>query len=183
DARGPETGGGTDAGDGGSVVQETVHYYGRWNLLTDRAITVNTGSHVTARFSGTAVTARFDVSLNQTPNPTLAWQIDQSAWQEGELAATITLATGLAAGTHDVTVMVRGLNEQQSRWSPPLVSSITFLGFGVTGGALQTTARPARPRLEFLGDSITEGINLWTSHAGQTTPCWRADGRVAYASQ
>jgi lysophospholipase L1-like esterase len=173
--------GASDAGDGG--IDELIHYYGRWNKLADRAITVNTGSHVVSQFSGTAIAARFDVTVNQAPNPTLVWRIDQGTWQEGELAATLPLGTGLTSGTHEVTLMVRGLNETQNRWSPPLVSSITFLGFDVTGGALQSSPRPARARIEFLGDSITEGINTWTSVNGLTTPCWRDDGRLAFSSQ
>jgi lysophospholipase L1-like esterase len=167
----------------GAAIEETVHYYGRWNRLTDRAITVNTGSHVVAQFSGIAIAARFDVSLNQAPIPTLAWRVDQGTWQEGELAASVSLGTGLTSGTHEVLVMVRGLNENQNRWSPPLISSITFLGFEVTGGALQSSARLQRTKIEFLGDSITEGINVWTAVNGQTTPCWRSDGRIAFPSQ
>jgi hypothetical protein len=167
-------GGAADAGvsavDGGaSGVTELIHYYGRWNRLTDRAITVNTGSHVVAQFSGTDISAKFDTSLNQTPNPTLAWRIDQGTWQEGELAAAPSLGTGLSAGTHEVTLMVRGLNESQSRWSPPLVASITLLGFDIVGGAAQPSLRTMRPKIEFLGDSITEGIAVWSSYRGQTT--------------
>ena len=162
---------------------ETIHYYGRWNRLADRAITVNTGSHVVARFTGTGVSARFDVTLNQTPNPTLTWRIDADEWQEGELAATMPLGTGLADGTHEVTLMARGLNEFQARWSPPLVSSLTFLGFDVAGGVLEMSPRPVRPKIELLGDSITEGVNLWPSRTGMDTPCWRGDGRLAYASE
>ena len=165
-----------------SSVQELIHYYGRWNRLTDRAITVNSGSQVSATFSGAAISARFDVTLNQLPNPTLAWRIDQQDWQEAELAATLPLATGLS-GTHQVLLMVRSLNEQQSRWTPPLVSSITFLGFAVTGGAVQPSERPARPRIEFLGDSITEGVNVWPARPGKDTVCWREDGRLGFASQ
>jgi lysophospholipase L1-like esterase len=167
----------------GASGDELIHYYGRWNQLTDRAITVNTGSHVVAQFSGTAISARFNVALNQTPNPTLTWRIDQGAWQEGELAASISLGTGLSNATHEVQLMVRGLNENQNRWSPPLVSSITFLGFDVTAGALRASARPVRAKIEFLGDSITEGINVWTMVNGLTTPCWRSDGRIAFPSQ
>jgi lysophospholipase L1-like esterase len=133
-----------------------------------------------AQFSGTAIVAKFDTSLNQAPYPTLAWRIDQGTWQEHEVAATLSLATGLSAGTHEVMLMVRGLNESASRWSPPLISSITFLGFDVAGGGLQSSSRPVRPKIEFLGDSITEGINL---SLGQPTPCWSADGRRAFPSQ
>lgn len=180
---------GGGAGDGGLLdagggIIEQVHHYGRWNRLVDRAITVNSGSHAVAQFSGTGVSALFDTSLNQAPSPTLAWRIDQGSWQEGELAPTLPLARDLPAGTHEVTLMVRGLNEGQSRWSPPLVSSVTFLRFEVAdGGAVLPSARPVRPRIEFLGDSITEGVAVWSNYNGQSTPCWRSDGRRAYASQ
>ena len=93
------------------------------------------------------------------------------------------LATGLPAGSHEVMLMVRGFNEYQTRWTPPLVSCITFLGLDVTGGALQPSARPARPKMEFLGDSITEGLYIWSTYNGQTTVPWRADAPISWASQ
>lgn len=175
---GADAAGGAAGGDA-----ETIHFYGRWNRLADRAITVNTGSHVVAAFTGTGVSARFDTSLNQAPNPTLAWRIDAGDWQEGELAAKLPLASGLPAGAHQVMLMVRGFNEYQTRWTPPLISSVTFLGLDVTGGALQASPRPVRPKIEFLGDSITEGLYIWTTYNGQTTVPWRADARRSWASQ
>ncbi len=173
-------------GAGGQVggVQELVHYYGRWDVRTDRAITVNSGSHLAATFTGTAITARFDVSVNLTSDmPTLAWQIDQGEWKEADLAATVSLGTGLASGMHTVMLMARSMDENQSRWTPPLISSTTFLGFTVTGGAVQSSARPVRFKIEFLGDSITEGVAIWQSRNGQTRKCWKDDGRIAYPSQ
>lgn len=161
-----------------------IHYYGRWNVLADRAITVNSGSHIGATFTGTGLSARFDTAMNMANDmPTLAWKIDQADWKEGDMAATVALASGLAAGTHTVTLMVRSMDELQSRWSPPLVSSTTFLGFTVTGGALQASPRPVRPKMEFLGDSITEGVSIWTSRNGQTRKGWKDDARTCYASQ
>ncbi|MES1164280.1 MAG: GDSL-type esterase/lipase family protein, partial [Verrucomicrobiota bacterium] len=61
--------------------------------------------------------------------------------------------------------------------------AVTFLGIDVAGGALEPSARPLRAKLEFLGDSITEGVALWPARAGKDTACWRADGRLGYASQ
>lgn len=184
---------GTGGGSGGSAggagglgggVQEQVHFYGRWDVRADRAITVNSGSHLAAAFTGTAITARFDVATNLTSDmPTLAWQIDEGDWKEADLAVSVALATGLASGAHTVTLMARSMDENQSRWTPPLVSSTTFLGFTVTGGALQSSFRPVRPKIEFLGDSITEGVSIWQSHNGQTRKGWRDDGRIAYPSQ
>lgn len=175
-------GGGAQAGNGGSDIQ-TIHYYGRWNRLSGKAIAVNGGSHVRAQFFGTGVSARFDVSSNQAPNPTLVWRVDQGAWQEGELAATLPLSTGLTPGKHELFLMIRGLNEAQNRWAPPLISAITLLGIDVSAGTLTPTARAVGTRLEFVGDSITEGVAVWPNRAGKDTACWRADGRLGYAAQ
>jgi lysophospholipase L1-like esterase len=163
---------------------EAVHYYGRWNVLPASAITVNSGSHVTATFHGSALAARFDVTNNMTTLPNLTWQIDGGMWQEAEIAATLPLANMLAAGAHDVRLMVRGLNENQSRWTPPLVASVTFQSFDVTGGAIDPSPRPIRRKIEFLGDSITEGVNTHkATEVPKDTAPWRADGRLDYACQ
>jgi hypothetical protein len=184
-------GGGTTAsggtsGNGGSAgaSEELVHYRGRWNKLSDRAITVNSGSEVSTQFTGTAIRARYDVSLNIAGSmPTIAWQVDQGAWQEAEITANVSLASGLTPGSHNLRVLARGLDETQSRWAPPLRSSITFLSFEVTGGALQPSARPVRPKIEILGDSITEGVKVWSTHNGQNGAAWLADARISYPFQ
>jgi lysophospholipase L1-like esterase len=115
--------------------------------------------------------------------PTVRIEIDDAPAVETEIADALELATGLGAGEHTVTLFVRGMNELEARWSPPLVSATTFLGFTVTGGALAPTARPERLRIEFLGDSITEGVALHAQGPqGQDTPNWRTDGPRSYAS-
>src|SRR5262249_24798870 len=158
----------------------TIHYYGRWNRLADRAITVNSGSHVVAQFDGTGIEAKFDIGTNGVPLPTVTWRVDQGSWQEIQLAASLTLANNLPAGPHEVWLMARGLDENQSRWTPPLASSLTFLGFNVSGGALRPSSRPVRPKIEFLGDSITEGVAVFADRPGMMGATWRADGRIAY---
>jgi len=160
-----------------------MHFYGRWEEV-DRYITVNSGSHVTTTFNGTGIMALFEVSMNlSTDMPTLAWQVDQGDWKEGELAATVSLASGLPTGTHTVTVMVRSMDENQNRWTWPLVSFTAFRQFAIVGGSMQPTPRPLGPKIEFLGDDITEGVNVWTSHNGQTQKRWRDDARIAYPTQ
>lgn len=171
-------------GASGSGAEELLHFYGRWNQLADRAITVNSGSQVSAQFTGTGVSARFDVSSNVAGSiPTIAWHVDQAAWQEAEIASSVSLASGLAPGQHTVTVLARGLDEKRSRWAPPLESSITFLSFDVTGGAVQSSVRPLRAKIEILGDSITEGVKVWSSHDGKTGSAWVADARISYPFQ
>lgn len=178
-------------------------FFGRWDRRTARrAVTVNSGSYVRARFSGAGIRASFDVSLNQRSPvvngtgpgsfPTIAWQVDAGDWQEAEIAATVTLAEGLAAGSHTVMLLVRGLDEHQSRWTPPLVASVTFTGFVLEKGGkwkspLSEWKKPALS-IEFLGDSITEGVVVQEGRAGVApgipfTWPWLCDARASYAGQ
>ena len=186
DTGGGGTGGGGTSGGGTAGAPPKLadlHYYGRWNLQHQgKAITVNSGSHVTARFNGTGISAQFDTSGNGDM-PTVRIEVDDAAPVEKEIADTLELASGLGPGEHTVTLFVRGMNEFEARWSPPLVSATTFLGFTVAGGALVPSARPVRMKMEFLGDSITEGVALHAQGPqGQTTPSWRTDGPRGYAS-
>ena len=173
-------------------------FFGRWDLrYKERAITVNSGSYVKARFSGTSLKASFDLSLNKPQcectkegsYPTIAWQIDSGAWQEAEIGVSVTLAEGLGKGSHTVMLLVRGLDEHQSRWNPPLVASVTFTGFEAQKleRALPQWRKP-KLTMEFLGDSITEGVIVNEGRAGVlpgipfTWP-WLADARQSYAAQ
>lgn len=161
-----------------------IRFYGRWDRREPgRALTVNSGSYLVASFQGKGAIARFDVSANRAPFPTLAWSVDEGEWQEAEVAPTVKVAGGLKPGAHTLMLMVRDLDEHQSRWSPPLVASVTFQGLDLPDGRL--TAPPPEPklRLEFLGDSITEGVLIHPVRPGKETWPWRGDGRLAYACQ
>lgn len=176
-------------------------FFGRWDLRNpNRAVTVNSGSYVRAHFSGTSLSASFDISLNQPHSestsqgsyPTIAWQIDEGIWREVEIAPVVKLGEALSQGQHTVMLMVRGLDEHQSRWTPPLVASVTFTGFGLAeDGKLEEPMpqwkQPAL-NLEFLGDSITEGVVVNEGRAGVVegipfTWPWLADARSSYAGQ
>jgi lysophospholipase L1-like esterase len=161
-----------------------LRLFGRWDLRTpDRAVTVNSGSYILARFSGPAVNALFDVSLNKAPLVSLAWRVDDGPWQESEVAAKLKLADGLAGGPHTLWLMVRGFDQIQSRWKAPLNSSITFLGLDLPGGQLMAPLDAwDHPKLtiEFLGDSITEGVLVQPTCPTQP---WQNDALDSYSWQ
>jgi lysophospholipase L1-like esterase len=165
-------------------LSEHLRFYGRWDRRqADRAVTVNSGSHVVARFEGTGITARFDLSRNKDPIPTIAWRIDDAGeWREAEIAAAVELAKGLKPGPHTVTLFARGMDEHQPRWAEPLTASLTFLGFELAGGG-KLLDPPAEPKLklEFLGDSITEGVLVHPQETGKPWP-WLTDGPRAYSA-
>jgi len=169
---------------------DSIVFSGRWDLRShDRAITVNSGSYLRARFSGTSINAKFDLSLNKTPLPTMTWRIDDGNWQESEIAPEVKLADGLPPATHTVWLMVRGIDEHQNRWTSPLVGSVTFLGLGLPeGGEMLPPLEPwIKPQLkiEFLGDSITEGVLVQAGGRGpgKTSWPWQTDALHSYACQ
>jgi len=179
--------GGVGAGGTAGRPIETLHFSGRWNVQSGpRATTVNSGSYVTAQFTGTGITGKFDTAVNDSADlPTLAWSIDgTTTWSVAEVKATLSMASNLSSGMHTITMIARALDENKNRWSPPLTSSITFLGFDVTGGALVANVRPAQPKLEILGDSITEGVIVQgSSYMGHSGQCWRNDAVFSYPTQ
>jgi hypothetical protein len=183
---GAGSGGVGGAGGTGGEPRELADFqlYGRWDVTKPgKAVTVNSGSHVTATFHGSGVAAKFDIASNTGNRPTVSFKIDDGDWVEKEIGASLKLASNLAVADHTVALFVRGMNENESRWTPPLVASTTFLGFEVEGGSIVKTPRPERLKIEFLGDSITEGVALHSQGPqGQTTPNWRTDGPRAYAA-
>jgi hypothetical protein len=186
---GAGAGGGGAGGNGGSggapVAVADYQLYGRWDLShAGKAITVNSGSHVTATFHGSGLSAKFDIGGNDAGvMPTVAFKIDGGDWIEKEIAASLELAASLPVADHTVLLYVRGMDEKQERWTPPLVSATIFQGFDVAGGMLVPKPRPERTKIEFLGDSITEGVAVHDKGpAGQTSANWRTDGPRGYAS-
>jgi lysophospholipase L1-like esterase len=164
-----------------------LRLFGRWDLrMPDRAITVNGGSYILAHFTGPTVDALFDVLLNQPPLPTLAWCIDGGAWQESDMAAKVRLGDSLSAGAHTLQLMVRATDEHQRRWQAPLTGSVTFLGLDLPGGQLMAPLDEwDHPKLtiEFLGDSITEGVLVQAPRPGKTTKTWQTDALDSYSCQ
>ena len=177
------TGGVGGSGGAGAPLSDW-QYYGRWDLTkAGKATTVNSGSHVTASFMGSGISAKFDTAGNTGDTPTVSIKIDDGELVEKEIAGTLELAKDLPVALHTVTLFVRGMNEAQERWTPPLVSSTVFTGFTVVGGNIVPTARPTRVKMEFLGDSITEGVALQAAGPqGQTSQNWRTNGPRGYAA-
>jgi hypothetical protein len=170
------------------AIDPAVRLYGRWDRRQpDRAITVCSGSSIVARFDARSITARFDLSRNKTPIPTIAWRIDDAddaQWRESEIADALELAKDLTPGVHTIQLIVRGLDEHQPRWSPPLTASITFLGFDLSAGG-KFVDPPADPKLkvEFLGDSITEGVLVHHKEPGRATWPWTSDALRSYPTK
>ncbi len=137
-----------------------IRLLGRWDArgAPDRFVAVNPGSSFELWYEGTACVLHFDRSANQPPLPQLWVQLD-GAWTKHVVDRDrIVLGEGEAAGRHHVWAVLKSADEHQSRWTPPLVASLTLTGVAVPGGVFVRPPRRRRAVLEAVGDSITEGV-------------------------
>ena len=169
-----------------------LQYWGRWDqrsAATTGAVTVNTGSTIITRFQGTDVTLHFTTTQYSHQFPTLWLQIDEGEWKVVRPAEDLRISRmPLAAGTHVVRLVVKGFREWENRWDTPLVGSVVFRGVTPDAGT-QLLPAPERPAklVEFLGDSITEGVLVLNTGPRETwtREKWPefSDGRRSWAYQ
>ncbi len=87
-----------------------------------------------------------------------------------------------------VRLVVKGFREWENRWDTPLVGSVVFRGITPDAGT-QLLSAPERPAklVEFLGDSITEGVLVLNTGPRETwtREGWPqfSDGRRSWAYQ
>jgi lysophospholipase L1-like esterase len=81
-------------------------------------------------------------------------------------------------GRHTVEVVVKDVNEFVNRWNPPFDCAVVFAGLVLdVNSRLRLIGRPAGPRFEFYGDSITQGVRALSSEKESAG----ADGSKSYA--
>ncbi|HUI40439.1 MAG TPA: GDSL-type esterase/lipase family protein [Terriglobia bacterium] len=139
------------------------HFVGHWDRRSPgEAITVNSGSRMLCAFTGTSITGLFGTA--GIASPAQIWvRIDG-----GEPARytanseTIDFAPhGLAPGRHTLELDVKDVDERVNRWIPPLQAALIFKGLELpSGGRLEKSPLPGKLRMEFYGDSITQGVRI-----------------------
>jgi lysophospholipase L1-like esterase len=156
-----------------------LRYEGRWDVKPAAATTVNSGSRLFVRFTGPRLAAAFDTSSVTNPAHLLV-AIDGGPMQLRRLGpATVELApAGLGPGPHDALIAVKDVDERANRWTPPLRSGLVLTGLQLSPGAnVLSPPAPTGPRMEFLGDSITQGVRAVGAQIGPNG----ADATVDYA--
>ncbi|MET1006751.1 MAG: GDSL-type esterase/lipase family protein [Propionibacteriaceae bacterium] len=151
--------GGTDPVVVPATAPELV-YLGRWGRDQGTAWTVNSGSRVVLRFTGRRVAGLFDQSQVTYP-PQVYASVDGSRARLLSVDRDrIELSPrGLGPGTHTLVLAVKDVDERANRWTQPLLSGLGLKGFELApGGHAAPAGAPRGPRLEFLGDSITQGV-------------------------
>jgi lysophospholipase L1-like esterase len=149
---------------------------GQWGHQPGVATTVNSGSRILFGFTGDRAQVLFDVE-GLTSWPHIWISVD-----EGEPALRIlagpVVDLELERGRHRVLIAVKDVDEHANRWVPPFGSAVVFAGLVLgVGTRLEPTAVPAGPRVEFYGDSVTQGVRA----LGMATGPDGSDGTRSFA--
>ena len=134
---------------GGITIKENISkkliFNGRWNIENNQATCGNGATYVTARFTGTSITAKMD-----DRNCWWRYEIDGKPYNRIKFRNELTtLAENLPEGEHEIK-LVRS-TEGEAGLS-------IFKGFVLDEGAeILSPDEPKRLKLEFVGDSITAG--------------------------
>lgn len=139
-----------------SYRHESVRLTGRWDVREESAaVCTAAGSYLEFCFEGKTAVARFDVLTNFDPRLHLWIRVDGGVMTEAPIdwALRIVCPTD---GIHTVRIIYKGGTEQTARWYSPLRGKVSFQG--VLCDRPVAIAPDTRRTIEFIGDSITEGV-------------------------
>jgi len=147
---------------------ESVRLTGRWDVRDPRyAVTTTTGAYIEFAFEGRLATALFDIEQNATPLLHLWIQVDGGAMVEAPIDRYLKVMAP-TDGQHVCRIIYKGGTEVDRRWYHPLTGKVSFMGV--------ITEKPVaigpddRRTIEFVGDSITEGVLIDTDYYGNGAP-------------
>ena len=131
--------------------------------------------------------AVFDVLTNAYPRLHLWVQLDGGDMIEAPIDSHLRIVAK-HEGQHVCRIIYKGGTEQDRRWYAPLTGKVSFVGVQ-TEKPIPIPADP-RPVIEFVGDSITEGVLIDVDFAGANEPisyidqnlrCYQDDVCATYA--
>lgn len=136
---------------------KSIRRVGRWAILKNSLLTTAPGSKLEITFSGDMITLYFDMKNNEFPFPHLWLSLDGGAFFETTLEYFVRVKCDKSS-KHVLTVIYKGGQEITSRWFGELVGKIEFLGYDAEANAEPVESK--KKTIEFIGDSITEGIGV-----------------------
>ena len=153
---------------------ESIRLTGRWDTTKSCfAETTNTGSYIEFAFSGRMALVIFDIEGNNAdPRLHLWFEVDGGARVESVIDRYLRILAP-TDGTHVCRIIFKSSTEVHRRWYAPLQNKISFVGIDVDAPA----ALPAdtRKTIEFVGDSITEGVLIDVDFAGESQNLFPAE--------
>ena len=137
-------------------VETATRFVGRWVVDANAAKTTAPGAYFDLAFSGQELILHFETKWLLSPFPHLWIQVDDGARVEVPLDKHLRV-WAKESGNHIVRVIYKGANEMAHIWYEPFGGCIEFLGYDAKAPGELPEAE-GRKTIEFVGDSITEGI-------------------------
>ncbi len=134
----------------------STYFVGRWAIDNNVAKTTTPGAYFDLAFSGQELIMHFETKWLLSPAPHLWVQVDNGDRVEVPLDKHLRV-WAREPGNHIVRVIYKSANEMAHRWYPPFGGGIEFLGYDADDSGI-LPQRPESKTIEFVGDSITEGI-------------------------
>lgn len=135
-----------------------IRYYGRWGRSSANNPNMTCtacGSKLEFSFSGKEAILHFDTDTNVQPYPHLYVSVDGGPRIESPVYKFLRVAA-TNDGPHTVTIIVKSATESQHRWYQPLIGKVSFQG--LDANELLPPPQNLKKTIEFVGDSITEGV-------------------------
>ena len=174
------------------ATDEKILYVGRWahedgrgSWNKDPKMTAAcAGSRFYFAYRGKLCRMKFDTNLNQGPMPHLWVRVDDGARVEVPLDRYLRVDAS-DDGVHRVEVILKGMVEMTPRWYPPLTNKITLECIETEELVALPKARQKQKTIEFVGDSITEGVLIdaectYNANEVYNRP-WQDDVTATYA--
>ena len=171
-------------------------YTGRWSNLDKRTDfeeeiplmtqTTTPGAYLELAFTGNMALLEFDLGFAIQPVPHLWISLDGGHCFEVPLDRYLRIKAS-DPGEHILKVLYKGGVEVWHRWYAPLLGVISFRGVTVESPAILPPDK--RKIIEFVGDSITEGVLVDEDYgsqpgglSGQLSRTYQDDNSATYAA-
>jgi hypothetical protein len=166
-----------------SYNHSSVRITGRWAVQNEAITTTANGSYFEIAYFGELLTLYFDIKHNRSPVPHLWISADDSAMIEVPLDERLRVQNS-DNGKHTIKIAMKSSVEIQNRWETPLTGKVSFIGY--EAGMAGILEEDCRPIIEFVGDSITEGVLIDNTHESelleQTKRVYQDDSLATYAA-
>lgn len=162
---------------------KSVRVTGRWADFDNGYVATATGSKIEIAFKGDMAVLHFNTDGMPQPFLHLWISVDGGDRFEAPIEKYLRVSCNENA-YHIITVIFKGSVEVFKRWEQPLEGRVHFLGYEAQeSGILKENAKKT---VEFIGDSITEGVLIDESYApdkenGQNNRVYQDDVCATYA--
>lgn len=160
-----------------------VRLTGRWDTTNDYALTTAPGTTIECAFTGKNAVLMFNTDDSVIPFPHLWISLDNGTKIETSIDRLLRVEAE-NDGNHVLKIIFKSAMEMQHRWYLPLQGKVVFCGVEADGEGILPPDN--RKNIEFIGDSITEGVlidEFRKGYPGQDQPnrVYQDDSTATYA--